>query len=331
MTRKKDKLRKQGLAHLFPKVALEVERLLPSHDAVWTADTNYSCYIRAHGYFYLTEVRDTNQYLFMIQALNRHLRPQVYSNGRIDGGDRLVRFLSRTSTSIVIQFGGTGKNNDLFLVTTTDQWQTIDIQTKPVSYLSTYLGTDITSCSSSPALKGLRDKGGKDVIYNCSDMKTVEGHSSILRLKWKAMQEIVDTTNHKPSDPEPLVITTEYPSDWIEALFAFLYGEQKPMGWRTAMGCMVMANVFELPELRSIAEAWLYAADDLSPFDAFHLWRQVHTFNDAVAIYSINLLKRDGHVFSRDALVLFVKVLTTDQALWFVRQFIPDVDYATMS
>lgn len=328
MTRKQSKIRKSEVAHLFPKIGPELERLIPSCDSVWTVDSVYSCYIRAHGYFYLTKVGDTTEYLFMRQALNRHLKPQVYANGRLDGGKKLDRFLSRSSTSILIQFDS---HDDLLLVTTNNQWLTVEIQTKPVSYLSTYLGINDLSSSSPSALKGLRDRGGKDVIYQCSDNKTAEAHTSILKTKWKAMEEILITTKHKPSDPEPLVLTTEYPSGWMEAMFAFLYGERNPMDWKTAMGIMVMARIFQLPELSSYAEAWIYNADDMSTFDAFHVWHQVHTFSEHVAVYCINQMKREGHICSRDVLVLFVSRLPSKEGQRFLRCFCPNVDASTVA
>lgn len=199
--------------------------------------------------------------------------------------------------------------------------RTAEIQTKPVSYLSTYLDIDDINSSSPSALKGLRERGGKDVIFHCCDQKTAEAHTSVLRTRWKAMEEVLITTNHKPSDPKALVLTTEYPSDCMEALFAFFYGERNPMDWKTAMGVMVMANIFQLPELRSSAEAWFYTAE-VSTFDAFHVWHQIHTFNEAVAMHCINQMKREGHVSSRDALVLFVSRLPSAEGQHFCVAFV---------
>lgn len=305
----------------LPKLSPAVQRLLPPKDAVWKAHTHYSCFLPDHGYFFLVQVADTNKYKFMKQGTSKQKKCKSYANGLFDGGETVDRFLSCSPTSILVQFGG---SDELLFVSTKNDWETIELQPLPESYLPSYLGTDAVN-SPPPALKGLRKKGKRDVIFYCDgDGGTVEGHTTILRKKWPFLEEILSSIDHKPSDPEPLGLTTEYPSAWMEALFDFIYGESKPMDWRTAHGAMVLGNVFRIPELRAIAEAWVYQSD-VSSFDAFHIWRQVHTFSEAVSNFCINRIKSGEIIKDRVGFILLLGKIEPVKQEQFVRQFCPNV------
>lgn len=316
-----NKATRDFMESMLPKIDPKTESLLPAHDAKGVCD-QYSCFIPDHGYFYLIKEEDTGKWLFMKEGMTKRYKAQVYVNGHLDGSKKVERFISCSPTSIIIQFYG---HFDLLLVSTINLWTTVEIQKKPTSYLKEYLG--LNNLKTPPALKGLREKAGTNIVFESqSDGGFIEGHTSILKKKWGLVNEVLASLDRVPTEDHPVGLTTEYPTVWMEAMFDFLYGERKPLDWHTAQGVMALGNVWRIPELRAYGESWLYFAQ-VTQFDAFNVWRQIHTFSEGVANHSINRIKWGGQINDRYTLLLLVAKLTPELSQKFVGQFCPKVEY----
>lgn len=91
-----------------------------------------------------------------------------------------------------------------------------------------------------------------DFHIECLDGVRIPVHGLILKTYWPFFRTMMQNDCAESNDK---VLRLDYPADWLEVLVSFIYGQDADMSFEQAAGLLVVAQMYQLPELVDMATA----------------------------------------------------------------------------
>lgn len=148
--------------------------------------------------------------------------------------------------------------------------------------INTSIASSLPRLNHTSNLSRVRQKGNQDFTIICDDNKEIKVHSLILSAQWEFFENMLES---KMSEATTSTLRLRYPVEWIEALVSHFYDERKSMDFETATGVVIVAQIYDVPELlvqamRRIKE------EDMDIHQALLGWKRAHLVeNKAVRDY----------------------------------------------
>ena len=114
-----------------------------------------------------------------------------------------------------------------------------------------------------------------DFHIECSDNEKIPVHSLIMKTYWPFFKSMMENDCAESSEK---VLKLDYPSDWIEVLVSFVYGQSFQMTFEQAAGLLVLGEMYQLPALAEMAADEIMSSPkgSLKLEEALLGWRQAH-------------------------------------------------------
>lgn len=172
-------------------------------------------------------------------------------------------------------------------IKSTNDWKSIVIINSEHEQFFPSINTSITSSiprlNHTSNLSRVRQKGNCDFTIICDDNKEIKVHSLILSAQWEFFKNMLDS---KMSEATTSTLRLRYPVEWIEALVSHFYDERKSMDFETATGVVIVAQIYDVPELLVQAMRRIKEEDNMDIHQALLGWKRAHLVeNKAVRDY----------------------------------------------
>lgn len=240
-----------------------------------------ACHVEGLGTFLLYRIFERDYYLSLCYSEYNKKTFEDRSQAFFGCGPDIKRFIALDRHKLMVEFFD---GHPLLIISTKDDWKTLEQRREPISNLETYLKVDIRTDRS--LFSSLRETGNKDVTILCKGDEEVPIHSLIIAPQWPHFVKTVDLsikdTKHFMKIMQPV--------KWVEAMVSFFYDERKPMDLDTACGALVLARSYDIPDLAALALRTIYAAE-MTKEEGLNMWRRVRTRSETAAVYLMNVIK----------------------------------------
>lgn len=133
-------------------------------------------------------------------------------------------------------------------------------------------------------LSKVRLNGVHDFTIIC-DEGEIQVQSLILSSQWPFFKNMLDS---KMSESETHTLRLRYPVTWVEALVSHFYDERKPLDFDTATGVIIVAQIYDVPELLTQAMRRI-KREEMTIHQALVAWKRANSVeNKAVRSYCAN-------------------------------------------
>lgn len=141
------------------------------------------------------------------------------------------------------------------------------------------LGQLSVSADPPSQLSKVRKYGNFDFKIVCLNEEEIEVHSLILASQWSFFSNMMESNMSEVSSKK---LTLDYPVEWIEAIVSLFYDEKKPLDFDTATGVVIVAQMYDIPELLTQAMRRI-KQEDMDVHLAINSWQKVKLHNKAVS------------------------------------------------
>lgn len=240
--------------------------------------------------FKITLLRDSGELLTCVNALL--------------SSDFPVRLFVVASDTLVVLYG----HLNPCILKTTSAWTNMDVLSSVHNNFFPTINSTFTSSlprlNHTSNLAKVRQKGNYDFTIICDDNKEIKVHSLILSAQWNFFETMLES---KMSEAATSTLRLRYPVEWIEAVVSHFYDERKPMDFKTATGVVIVAQIYDIPELLTKAIRRI-KEEDMNIHQALLGWKRAHSVeNKAVRDFcassvSKEMTKLSGSKASQDIL-----------------------------
>lgn len=114
-----------------------------------------------------------------------------------------------------------------------------------------------------------------DFHIECNDNVRIPVHSLIMQTYWPWFDTMMQSDF---AEVQKKVLKLDYPSDWIEVVVSYVYGQTVEMTFEQATGLVVVAEMYQLPELAKMASDEIMKAprDAIALDEAVLGWKRAH-------------------------------------------------------
>lgn len=240
-----------------------------------------ACHVEGLGTFLLCRIFERDYYLSLNYSEYNKKTFEERHEAFFNCGPEIKRFIALDRHKLMVEFLD---GHPLLIISTKDDWKTLEQRREPVSNLETYLKVDYRTSRS--LFSSLRDTGNQDVTIVCDKDVEVDVHSLILAPQWPHFVKTVDL-----SIPDTHHFMKMFqPAKWVRAMVSFFYDERDPMDLDTACGALVMAKSYDIPDLAALALRTIYAAE-MTKEEGLLMWRRVRKCSETAAVYLMNVIK----------------------------------------
>lgn len=93
-------------------------------------------------------------------------------------------------------------------------------------------------------------KDDADFKIACRDGISIPVHSLVMKTYWPFFRAMM---NLDSVEKREMVLNLDFPSNWVEVLVSYIYGEPVEMDFEQATGVCVLGDMYQLPELAELA------------------------------------------------------------------------------
>ncbi|KAG5354901.1 hypothetical protein CJU89_6706 [Yarrowia sp. B02] len=179
------------------------------------------------------------------------------------------------------------------LLVSTSSWR--EFTTIPPSHtafhprLTTSTKPVVNTLNHTSNLRKVRLKGKFDFSIVCDDDEEIKVHSSILSAQWPFFDKMLESDM---SEAATNTLKLPYPRAWIEALVSHFYDEQNDIDIDTASGLIIVAQVYDVPRLLTLAMRRLKETD-LDIHQALVAWKRADSVdNKAVRVHCASRISK---------------------------------------
>lgn len=189
---------------------------------------------------------------------------------------------------------------DSVLVTVSDDWNEI-LTSVSLTYSRYQLGKMLTETTSinDYGLARVRRKCATDFSIKCSDGETVEVNRPVLAAVWPFFETMLNSGMRESSEN---TVQLDAPKSTVEIVIRYLHGQDLDLQFVNAVDLVVVAQMYQLPELLEIVNRYIRSYDP-GLGEAMMLWRKCCEASNeklrALAVSQIQLLMSDTETFSR--------------------------------
>lgn len=189
---------------------------------------------------------------------------------------------------------------DSVLVTVSDDWSKIATSARITSkrYEVGKMLAEYTTANES-GLAQVREKCATDFRIQCSDGEMVEVNKPVLAAVWPFFESMLSSGMRESSEN---TVRLEARKSTVEVMMRYLHGQHLDLIFFDAVELVVVAQMYQLPELLDIAERFLRSFDT-SLSEAMTLWRKCYEAGNeklrTLAVSHIQLLMVDTEEFTR--------------------------------
>lgn len=138
-------------------------------------------------------------------------------------------------------------------------------------------------------LAKIRDGTPGDFHLTSEDGQKIEVHKTVLQPLWPFFSATIDSNMMEATENS---LDLPFPASTIEVAVRYLYGQPLEFGFGDAANLLVMAQMYDLPELLSLAVAKI-KAEALDVQQAIMLWKKsFEACNDDLRSYSAARIKQ---------------------------------------
>lgn len=172
-----------------------------------------------------------------------------------------------------------------------DDWKGFDIFSPSKSSFNTLLNSivpNLHKLNHSSNLSKFRHGGGHDFTLVCAGEDEIPVHSVYLSCQWPFFK---NTLESNMTETRSRTLLLNHPVSWIEAMVSHFYDERKQLDFDTAVGVLVVAQIYQVPDLLTQAITRI-KEEDMDIHQALQVWKQVgQVDNSAVKEYCANKIR----------------------------------------
>lgn len=191
--------------------------------------------------------------------------------------------------NIKIQCSSKEAPNDFGFFNTTGKWGKNAVSFKRAVESRITVISNFQETQQKSRLAKVRQYGHFDFTIVCRDKKEIPVHSIILASQWSFFRDMLDSNMAESSSK---TLELDCPVEWIEAIVSHFYEERKKLDFDTAVGVIIVAQMYNVPDL--LVDAMRRIKDEkMTHQQAIETWQKVKMHNKAVGDYCAKQMKEN--------------------------------------